>query len=176
MILIGALLVQAPLFSQIPALAGPQLRNGEIQWFNLTESKNEIRRALGPPLLAAAFGDDFESWQYRFGEGVDHDEFTHYLVFRKSTGQLISVTRNDPEDPNVDPFFPRTRTETYCTSSTGAPPFCVRVRRLSGGRLLISTGQLVLIRQSELAHFYPWLSPKLQSPLPPTPNPQPPTN
>ena len=50
------------------------------------------------------------------------------------------------------------------------PTFSIRVRRLSGGRLLMAigtskpgqtTGQLVLMRESELTHFYPWLEEQL---------------
>src|SRR6266487_6108846 len=101
-VLIGALLSAAPLFSQTPASAEPRVRNGELLWFDLTESRNDVRHALGQPLLAADFGEDFHAWQYRIGDDVDHDDFSHSLVFRKSTGVLLAVTRNYPEDRNVD--------------------------------------------------------------------------
>src|SRR5205807_8792341 len=82
-----------PLFSQAPMASDPVLAGGELKWFQLTESRQDVRRMLGPPKAVVAFGDDFESWQYQI-DFADEDEFSHLLVFRRSSGEWISVTRN----------------------------------------------------------------------------------
>lgn len=48
---------------------------------------------------------EYRSWQYRVGE-VEHDDFSHSLVFRKADGVLVSVTRNYNPERSVDTFFP----------------------------------------------------------------------
>src|ERR1051325_9748842 len=102
----------APLFSQDPAVADPHLKDGEFRWFLLTESQDEMRNSLGQSQMVADFGNDFRSWQYQVGD-VDHDDFSLAVVFRKSTGMLVSVTRNFGTERNVDAFFPQSETATY---------------------------------------------------------------
>jgi hypothetical protein len=169
-ILCGALWA-APLFCQEPAAANPQVQDGQFRWFLLTETKDEVRAALGQPQMVADFGDDFRSWQYRFGD-TDHDDFSLAVVFRRSTGALVSITRNAESERNVDAFFPEAETTTHFYPTAQKPQFSVRLRRLAGGRILMAmgvskagqtTGQLVLIRESELRYFFDWLSNQLQS-------------
>ena len=114
--------------------------------------------------MVADFGA-YRSWQYQIGE-VEHDDFSHALVFRKSDGKLVSVSRNYDPERNVDVFFPASETTVRWFRAAGQADFAMRVRRLRGGRVLIavgtskpgqSTGQVVLMRESELRHFYPWL-------------------
>ncbi len=69
------------------------MRNGELTWFQLNETEEEVVRALGSPTVVADFGADFRSWQYQIGD-IDHHEFSHWLVFRASDRKLLSVTRN----------------------------------------------------------------------------------
>jgi len=161
----AALLMAAP-------AADPELRGEEVRWFLLTETKNEVRRALGQPRLVADFGKDYLSWQYQIGN-VDHEEYSHVLVFRKSEDRLISITRNYESERSVDALFPPGETTAYHYAGPENPRFSLRLRRLSGGRVLMAmgiskpgqvTGQLVLMRQAELRYFYPWLFEQLGSP------------
>ena len=167
--LVGALLLAAPLFSQ-SAWTDPQLKPGvqEPVWFQLTEDREQVGRMLGKPVLVGESGKDFYSWQYQI-DSSDED-YSHYAVFRKSDGKLISVTRQYEPERNVAALFPKAGTTVCFFPDSTKPPFAVSVRRLSGGRLLIAmglsksgqaTGQLLLIRESELGNFYPWIAAQL---------------
>lgn len=154
LVVFGALLVAAPLFSQ----------EVDILPFQLTESRAQVRQKLGQPALVVPAGD-FESWQYQVGVEDNH-EFSHVLLFRVSTGELLSATRNWEQERSVDELFPEAETRVYHFPDEQHPEYGVRVRRLSGGRVLMAmgsagpehpTGQVVLIRESELAVFHPWL-------------------
>lgn len=169
--LLGALLFAAPVFSQPALWSDPRVAVGEIRWFELVEHESDVRKALGQPSMVADFGG-YRSWQYRIGEDVEHDDFSHALVFRKSDGVLVSITRAYDPERNVDAFFPAAETSVHWFKQPAQPDFPVRVRKLSGGRVLIAVGiskpgqktsQLVLIRISELHQFYPWLEPDLIS-------------
>jgi hypothetical protein len=162
----GVLLVSATLlFPQSPAAADPRERDGKLLWFELSERPEEVAAVLGRPANVVDFGLNFQSWQYQIGN-VDHHEFSHELVFRKPGSTLISVTRNYEPEENVDRLFPPAQTRTYHYADEGRPQYSVRVRRLSAGTLLMAmgtsapgqkTGQIVLIRESELRFFHPWL-------------------
>jgi len=169
MAFLGALLSATLLFSEIPSAADPQLKNGELSWFLLTETKDQIARALGLPKTVAGFGQDFLSWQYQIGE-VDHEEFSHQVVFRESTRAIVSITRNYEPERNVDALFSPMETSVHHYPDAEKPQFSLRLRRLPGGRVLMAmgtsrpgqlTGQLVLMRESELRFFYPWVSQQL---------------
>jgi hypothetical protein len=161
----GALLIAAPLFSQEierPSTE-PQVQDGVFRWLRLSESRDVLTEVFGAPRVTATFGD-FVAWQYQLG-GVDGHDFSHQLVFRKSTGKLVSITRSYEPDVEVDSFFPEAETRVY-TFRGGPEPFPVRLRRLPGDLLLIAmgtakrgdkTGQLMLIHQAELRHFHSWL-------------------
>ncbi len=153
-VLLGALLLAAPVFSQ----------QDDILGFELNESRAQAREKLGAPVLVIPAGD-FESWQYQIGVEDNH-EFSHILLFRVSTGELLSATRNWEHERSVDEMFPAAETKTYYYPDAQHPEYGVRVRRLSGGRVLMAmgsatvgqpTGQVVLIREAELAIFHPWL-------------------
>ena len=158
----GVLLCAAPLFCQ----TDPVVKEGQLDWFRLTESRTDVAKQLGLPKMVAAFGADFESWQYQLGE-VEEEGFSHQLVFRKSTGELISIARNYATERTVDEWFPAGETVAYFYPASEKPEYSVRVRKLSGDRLLLAmgiskpgqvTGQVFLIRASELQAFYPWLA------------------
>ena len=109
--------------------------------------------------MVADFGQDFQSWQY---ESDEHEEFSLTVVFRKSDGKLVSVTRNYEPERNVDALFPEAETTVHQFN----PQYGLRLRRLSGGRVLMAmgapkrgqvTGQMVVMRESELRYFYPWV-------------------
>ena len=166
---LGALISTALLFSQIPSGADPQPGAVEPKWFLLTESKDQVTRALGTPAMVADFGQDFQSWRYQI-DNVDHDDFSHAVVFRKSDHSLVSVTRSYEPERNVDALFPEAKTTVHHYPDARNPQFSLRLRRLSGGRALMAmgsprrgqtTGQLVLMRESELRYFYPWLYDRL---------------
>jgi hypothetical protein len=157
-VLLGALLIAAPVFSQDQDLLG----------FLLNDTPAQVRQRLGRPVLVAPFGE-FESWQYQVGVEDNH-EFSHVLLFRVATGELVSVTRNWEQEQLVDELFPAAESKVYYYPDAGHPEYGVRVRRLTGGRVLIAmgsakagdpTGQIVAIRESELAHFHPWLATQL---------------
>ncbi len=144
----------------------PSAGDRQILDLSLTETPDQVTRILGRPALVADFAGDFLSWQYQIGD-IDHHEFSHQLVFRRSTRSLISVTRNYDPPRILDDLFPASETTTHHSPDKS---FHLRLRRLSGGRLLMAMGaaeagqqvaQVLLIRQSELAHFYPWLAKQL---------------
>ncbi len=162
----GVLLMAAPLFSQ----TDPWLKAGmpEPAWFQLTEDGEQVVKLLGKPANVVEFGKDFVSWQFQIGAG--HDDFSHVAVFRKSEGKLISITREYEPESDVDALFPPAETTACFFPDAVKPKFAVRVRRLSGGRLLMAmgtskpgqrTGQLLLIRETELGNFYSWIAAQL---------------
>jgi hypothetical protein len=167
----GALLLAAPVFAQDngrPSVE-PEVKDGVFRWLRLSESRELLTEIFGPPRVTATFGD-FVAWQYQFG-GVDNHDFSHQLVFRRSTGRLVSITRSYEPDVEVDPFFPEAETRVY-TFHGGPAPFAARLRRLPGDLLLIAmgsanrgdrTGQLMLIQHQELRYFHPWLHEQLTS-------------
>ncbi len=167
----GVLFCAAPLFAQLPAAADPTLDKGELQWFHLGESRADVAKQLGLPRMVAPVGADFEAWQYQLGE-VEEEGYSHHLVFRKSTGELISVARNYFPERTVDTWFPADKTEVHFYPSKDKPEFSVRLRKLPGDRFLLAmgtskpgqvTGQIFLIREAELAAFYPWLAAQLKA-------------
>ena len=135
---LGALLLAAPLFSQMAQWADPLPSAAEPKWFLLVETESQIRAKLGQPKMVADFGN-YRSWQYQFGE-VDHEDYSHALVFRKSDGKLISVSRSYDPERTVDQFFPASKTTVHYYPDADKPQFTMRVRRLSGGRLLMAMG------------------------------------
>jgi len=170
-LLFGALILSAPLLcGEQPTAADPKIEKGKLLWFSLLETPAQVEAALGKPALAASSGSDHLSWQFRLG-GTDHHDFSHVLVFRKSTSKLVSVTRVYEEERMVDEFFPPAETTVHHYRDAGKTSFGVRLRRLPGGRLLLAmgsskpgvpTGQLVLMDETELATLYPWLAEQLR--------------
>jgi hypothetical protein len=156
---LGGLLLAAPAFSQEQIVA-----------FKLNETRAEVSKLLGAPAFIQPAGD-LESWQYQIGV-EDHHEFSHALVFRISTGQLISATQNfEPAKP-LDALFPSAETRVYHYPDAQHPEFSVRLRKLDGGRLLLAMGsakqgsdvaQIMLIREDELPRFHTWLADQLHS-------------
>ena len=154
-VLIGALLLAAPVFSQ---------QDADILALQLNETRSVVMERLGKPAVISQAGE-YESWQYQSGVHDNH-EFSHVLLFRTSSGELISATRNWEEERAVDEWFPAAETSVHYYPDDAHPEYGVRVRRLSGGRVLIAmgapkagqpTGQVLLIRESELSHFHAWL-------------------
>lgn len=167
-VILGTLLTAASLFSQVHPGPDPQIKDGTLRWFNMSETREQVAEALGQPRMVAAFGSDFVSWQYQIGISDLH-EFSHQIVFRKSTGELVSITRNYEPEINVDLFFPDEQTKVHRFTAKNAD-FSVRVRRLPGKVLLMAmgssktgdkTGQIVLIRESEVRFFHTWLAEQL---------------
>lgn len=163
--LVGVLALAVPLFAQKLPATDPTPGSVEPLWFLLNETKDQVTRALGNPTFVAEFGQDFRSWQYQIGD-IDHHDFSHVVVFRKSDGTIVSVTRNYEPERNVDALFPEPETTVYHYPDAQRREYSLRLRRLSGGRVLMAmgtsapgqvTGQIVLMRQSELRFFYPWL-------------------
>ncbi|QOY87012.1 hypothetical protein [Paludibaculum fermentans] len=175
LVLMGALLTAAPpaLFSaaepasRLPALADPQVKAAGVVWLTLEESMEDVARSLGRPALVAESGAGLVSWQFQLGE-IDHHDFSHVLVFRAADRKLLSVTRNYEPERKVEALFPAAETRAYAAPGTGA--YHLKVRRLPGGRLLMAmslaqagapVGQLVLMKETEVGRFYPWLAAEL---------------
>lgn len=165
---IAGALVAAPQ----PRLAEPRIEKGVLRWFTLAESAAEVERSIGAPLIVADFGEDYRSWHYRLG-GVELHDYSHYLVFRRSTGRLISVTRSYDPEQKIDALFPARETKVVFAEAEGATRYGARVRRLPGKVLLIAmgsthmgqpTGQLALVRESDVNHFFPWVASGLALP------------
>jgi hypothetical protein len=162
--ILWALLFAAPVFSQPGLWSDPRPSTDGFKWFQLNESATEVRKLLGQPAMVADAGE-YSSWQYQIG-AVEHDDFSHVLVFRKSDGKLVSITRSYNPERNVDAFFPADQTTVQWFHTAGQSDFPMRVRRLAGGRVLIAvgtsapgqvTGQLVLMLESEARRVYPWM-------------------
>lgn len=141
-------------------------QSSELSAFHLDESTDQVRKILGDPVLVADINQEFRSWQYRVG-GIDHDDFSHALIFRRATGKLVSFSRTFDIPVNVDDLFPAARTTYYQFPKTGKPEMTVRMCKLSADRLLLAFGsqkpgdpttQLILIHRSILPIFYPWLA------------------
>src|SRR5947209_6729009 len=107
--LAASLLVAAPLFSLERSPFDPRVENDQFEWFQMTESRQEVARLLGPPILTGDAGPQYTGWQYRIGEIGDED-FSHYLTFSKASGTLVSIVRNFDPQKNVDAFFPEAQT------------------------------------------------------------------
>ncbi len=159
-ILVGVLLPAALLFSQV---FDPVEREGQFTWLTFAESPAEVRVALGNPAFEAHFGDDFHSMQFQHDVADTHD-FSHQVVFRVSTGDIVSVTRSWDEAKDVDWMFPPAETTYRIAPASGGYGFAVR--KLPGARVLLGIGitargqkttQVVLMRESEVRYFYPWL-------------------
>ena len=158
---VWALLVAAPVFCQPAKWMEPQTVQGELKWFQLGETESEVRARLGQPAMIADFGG-YRSWQYRLDEATDHDDFSHALVFRKSDGKLVSISRTYAEERNLDAFFPDGSGKVHYYPDAAKPAMTIRLRRLPGGRVLLATGvalsgQITLMADSELRIFYPWI-------------------
>lgn len=163
-VLAGALLLAAPPAEKLPPQADPRVSAGTVEWFTLNETPQQIRKEFGPPALAAEYGAGLLTWQFQMG-GIDHHDFSHVVVFRKDDQRLVSVTRNYEPEQGVDALFPLAASKVV--PIPGPAGFVMHVRRLAGGRLLMAmtregagqtTGQVTLMRESEVARFYPWLA------------------
>lgn len=173
-VLLGALLGGAPLFSQTFS-SDPQVSRNELVWFRLTETQSDIRDRMGAPHFMAEFGADFVSWQYQIGE-IDNHDHSHVLVFRKSTGKLVSVTRSYEPERLFDNLFPAAVSTVHHYPNAAKPQYSATLRHLSGDRVLLAmgvsrpgqpVGQLVLMHRGVLRAFYPWLDEQLAAPTPP---------
>lgn len=161
----GAWLIAAPsIFSQNTPLAASELLR-----YSLEETTQQIHRGLGAPVQIADAGPEMVNWFYKT-DVYDQHEHSHQLLFRKSDGKLLSVTRNFHFPVNVDALFPEgSATRTYKFNAE----WSVRVREtLSGQRLIIAMGvdkpgdtttQIAVMRREVVPLFLPWLARQLTS-------------
>src|SRR5436190_1212143 len=124
-VLAGMLLGGAASLLSQSSFTDPRWDDGKFKWFLLTETKDQVRRTMGQPKDVAEFGSDFVSWQYQTGDEGEGD-YSHQLVFRKSTGQLISVTRNYDPERLVDLWFPAEETSVYSYPDKENPQYSLR--------------------------------------------------
>jgi hypothetical protein len=165
-LLIGALLIAAPCCAQS---IDPRTTASYLLKFSLQENQAEVRARLGQPAQVADFGPNYFSWLYQIGI-ADHHDYSHTLCFSREDGKLLSVTRT-LEEEIVDDLFPAAETSVHHWPSAEKPQYGLRLRRLSGDRLLLAMGstrpgqttsQLILIRRSALPFFFPWLASQLE--------------
>jgi len=142
--------------------------------FTLEERPEQVVKILGHPDRVDDFAKDYTSWQYEQADGEDHDDNLPpaYVLCLSSAGErLMSVTRNFVVPQDGDDLFPPAETTAHHWPSTKASQFSVRLRKLSGGILLLAMGtsqpgerttQLILIRQSALKVLIPWLAERLR--------------
>ena len=162
---LGTLLLAAsPIFSSQQQI-DPQVVKGQVVWFTLEEDVQAVYQKLGRPAQVAEFGPGYVSMQYQIDSADKHDS-SHVLMFRREDNRLISVTRTYDEPRDVDALFPADVSSTEYWPDSKSPKYSVRVRKLPGGRLLIAMGvarrgetttQLMLIHESALKAFMPWL-------------------
>lgn len=165
----GVLLAAAlPILSQTQ----PARKTAEILRFTLSESPEEIVKLLGRPEHMDESLPGFQSWQYETMAGKDSDDNSPpaWFVCLRSGRTVLSVTRNFDKPQDVDDLFPPAQTTAYHWPAQGAPQYSLRLRRISGEVLLLAMGtakpgerttQLMLIRQSVLKTFMPWLAEQL---------------
>jgi hypothetical protein len=134
-----------------------------------TASPAQVRQAFGQPVFVADFGAGFQGWQFQPGD-IDHHDFLHEVVFRKSTDSVISVTRNYAPEILVDHPSPVSDTSIPHYPNSEKPDVSFRVRRLPGERVLLdigsirpgqTTNQLLLNQRAGLPIFCPWLASQL---------------
>ena len=164
MVIIGAWFVASPwLLAQTPLAAAEVLR------YSLEETPAQLLRWLGKPVQIADSDSQFLTWYYQTDVQDLHDH-SHLLVFSKSSGKLISVTRNFHFPVTVDALFPEAKSQTHYWPTDADRHWSVRVRVLGEDRLAIamgvrqtgdSTTQVVIIRRSQLKTFLPWLDERL---------------
>lgn len=170
-VVLAGVLIAAPLAAQKPLPPGsdPSLKDGVLQWFTLEEGRPELGRMLGDPAYISDAGEDLAALQYQIDVEDKHD-FSHFVTVRKSSNRIISVTRNYDPERTVDQWFPESETKVCWFPNAASRQWSVRVRRLPRGRVLMAmgvskpgqkTGQLVLMRESELHIFYPWVAQEL---------------
>ena len=174
-ILLGVLLSAAPLFSQhstpksttkrsVAPLAEPIVKTGQVRWFTLDETPKQIAAALGEPAMVAESGANWIAWQYRIGDDVEHEDFSHQLLLERGTGRLLAVTRNYGNERDVSALFPERETSRHYFPDEKAPQLTVRVRKLPDGRVLTALGangptaQLALLRPEMLSELFPWMA------------------
>jgi hypothetical protein len=162
-VFLRALLAAAPLLA-----ADPRNQPRILLQFILEDTPATVAKKFGRPDSVAELSG-YRMWHYRLTLTPDSLDYSHTVCFRTTDGKPISVTRTSPTDEDVDFLFP----DGTCAAHywrDGAKELRVRVRRLSGERLLIAMGspkpgmpaaQLMLIRREALEHFLPWLAAQL---------------
>jgi hypothetical protein len=115
--------------------------------------------------MVAESGTQWIAWQYRIGDDVEHEDFSHQLLLERTTGRLLSITRNYEHERDVSMFFPEKETTRHYFPDAHTPQLTVRLRKLADGRVLTAlgasgpTGQLVLLRPEMLPVLFPWMEP-----------------
>lgn len=159
-------LLATPLFFY-PAQAVENDR--ELLRFTLDENTTQVAGILGAPAQVGEAGPHHFSWYLQLNVMDNHD-YSHILLFRSEDKKLVSVTRDYGEPENVDRMFPVGESRTYYWQNGTQPQWPVRVRMLSGNRVLIAMGvaepgqrtnQVLLIRRSAMAGYLPWLQEQL---------------
>ena len=159
-----------PLMCQTPQNTKIQ----ELLRFSLNESPEQIVSLLGRPQRIDDSLAGYQSWQYEFSaveENDDNSPPAWFVCLNTSKRQVLSVTRNFDKPQNVDGILPASQTAVYHWPSKDTAQFSVRLRQLPGDVLLLAMGtarpgdrttQIILIRQSALKTFMPWLAEELR--------------
>ncbi|HEU0121890.1 MAG TPA: hypothetical protein VFQ91_15275 [Bryobacteraceae bacterium] len=161
-VICGALLLAAPHACLQGQTALPV---AEILRFSLTETAAQIARGMGQPVLVNDTDPLFRTWYFQT-DVLDSHDHSHVLLFRKSDGALLSVTRNYHLPVRVDALFPEGRSTVHYWPDAEKPQLSVLVREYDGDRVLLAMGaarrtdpttQVMVIRRSALPVFFPWL-------------------
>ena len=181
---LAVLFAAAPLFTQSqPAdfttppgqpwhrhASDPRYQGGFLFWFSLDETPAQLIEKLGQPAQVGEMGPDFVIWQFQISVIYKH-EFSHVICIRRKDNRIVGIARNYEFQENVDGLFPPKLTQVHQWMRDGKPQFAVRLRRLGPDRLLLAMGsdqpgkptsQILLIRESELPVFMPWLHASLR--------------
>lgn len=156
-LLFWGLLLAAPAFSANGDASG-------LLTFTLEETRTDVARMLGRP--AATFDQGgYVVWHYYLIPGETHDP-SHIVCFRQSDGRIVSVTRNAHDEENVEALFPAGSWTARSWPDEEKPQYGARTRRIGKDRILVAMGsrkageptrQLILIRESAIPFFFPWL-------------------
>jgi hypothetical protein len=142
----------------------------ELLGFDMNETPSDVVSRLGRPDSVDDSLPNYISWLFKLGAQDEHD-YGFILCFRRSDQKLVSVTRNFEPEAVVDHLFPEGSFVVRHWPSDENPQFSIRVRALSGERLLDAMGsaeegkpcgQLILIHRTVVPIFFPWLADRIK--------------
>jgi len=119
---------------------------------SLSTPPSDVRTHFGAPDRASCKS---ELCIYDYDE-FERGEYGWSFVFEVATERMLCITRRFTVPQDLATLFPSTSTTRH-ESRRGA---VASVRRLDPGRILIgiSRQQIVLVRASAIARFFPWIA------------------
>ncbi len=139
--------------------------------FSLQEREIDIVKKLGPSEHLSA-GSSYRTLDYLLAPEERSDEdYDWTFYFEKPSGAIVSVTRNFAKPTQVTELFRGGQVRSHKFQSGPGAPLPALSRVLPGARVLVAIGlsksgdacsQLVLMRRTALARFYPWIAKGLE--------------